>query len=286
MGIRDLVKAISPPWLIGTGTVGAPLPAVAGIAERFMYSIAIGSDLLISKIEQAIWLRFPGYLNASSLAQLGEDREITRGLEESDDSYAARLRAWLDTWRRAGTAWGVLGSVYAYLPVRARTQSVLEGHGQSVWDVIPAGQALTAAPVTHHVSPPNWYWDHLGYPQRRWLVLDHAEGATAWVQPLDAFGSGKTWGDTSITWGLLYPLGLGDDLRTLVKQWKSAATRYPWIMILMDLSWGDWSATYPDPTTLPDPSWETWSKIDASGARPARVSSRFADARYLDGVMT
>lgn len=283
MGIRDLVKAISPPWLIGTGTVGAPLPAVAGIAERFLYSIAIGSDLLVYKIEQAIWLRFPGYSNGSSLAQLGQDRVIPRGRDESDDSYAERLRAWLDTWRRAGTPWGVLGSVYAYLPVRARTQSILMGVGQSVWDIIPAGQTPKAAPVVHHVAPPNWIWDALPWPQRRWLVVDHSDGVTAWVSVLGDYGAGTLWGDATVSWGLATPSTLGDDLRALVRQWKSAATRYPWIVVLFDPAWADWTDA-PGGPTVPDSAYEAWSKIDTSGPRAVRVPSRFADGRYLDGV--
>lgn len=286
MGIRDLVKSISPPWLIGPGTPSVPLPANAGIAERFMYSIAVGSDLLAQKATEAIQLRFPGYLNPTSLAQIGSDRVIARGIGETDASYAERLRLWLDTWRLAGTAWGVLQAIDAYLPVRARTQSILAGAGYSVWDIIAQGQDPATAPTTHHVTPPNWYWDHLGYIQRRWLVIDHSDGATAWVQPFGNFGGGSTWGTNAGSWGLDALASIAPTLRGLVATWKSASTRYPWIMILIDESWGDWSAAYPDPTTLPDPSWETWSKIDASGARPARVPSRFADARYVDGVLS
>ena len=49
MGLRDYVKQISPPWLIGPGS-GAVLPAAAGVAERFMYSLAFGLDALAQKV--------------------------------------------------------------------------------------------------------------------------------------------------------------------------------------------------------------------------------------------
>ena len=282
MGIRDLVKAISPPWLVGPGTPSTPLPAGAGIAERFMYAIGIQSDFLIYKVQEAIKLRFPGYLNASSLAQIGDDRVILRGYLETDASYATRLRAWLDTWRHAGAARGVLQAVASYLPNMPGVRSVLEGAaGYSVWDVLAPGQDPSTAPTTYHINPANWYWDSLGWIKRRWLIID----STGWIAPAPAYADpGATWGATAYSWGLYAPAERAETLRQLVRTWKGGGTRYPWIIVALDASLFDYNANYPDPT-LPDPSFGTWSKIDTSGARPARVSSRFIDGRYISGVM-
>ena len=282
MGIRDLVKAISPPWLVGPGTPSTPLPAGAGIAERYVYAIAVQSDLLIAKVQDAIKLRFPGYLNASSLAQIGSDRAILRGYVETDDSYAARLRAWLDTWRHAGAARGVLQAVASYLPSNPGVRSVLEGAASySVWDVLAPGQDPSTAPTTYHVTPANWAWDALGWVKRRWLVLE----ATGWA-PIgpDYAAPGVVWGDPSLSWGMSVPAERAEALRGLVRTWKGGGTRYPWIIVSYDAALFDPSAGYPDPA-MPDPTWGYWSTIDTSGARPARVSSRSVDARYISGVM-
>lgn len=285
MGIRDLVKVISPPWLVGPGTPNTPLPDGAGIAERFLYAIGIQSDFLIYKVQEAIKLRFPGYSNASSLAILGNDRVILRGYAETDASYAERLRIWLDTWRHAGSARGVMQAVASYLPVNPGIRSVLDGDDvsdASVWDVFAFGQDPTTAPTTYHISPKNWHWDALGWVKRRWLIILTQGWAPFGPNYADP---GATWGDVSISWGLAIPPDRAVALRQIVRTWKGGGTRYPWIIALLDPALFDPSSIYPDPTTLPDPSFGTWSKIDTSGARPARVSSRFADARYISGVM-
>lgn len=287
MGIRDLVKAISPPWLVGPGTPSTPLPAGAGIAERFMYAIGIQPDFLIFKVQEAIKLRFPGYLNASSLAQIGDDRAILRGYLETDDSYAARLRAWLDTWRHAGAARGVLQAVASYLPSNPGVRSVLDGDNvsdASVWDVLTPGQDPASAPTTTHVSPKNWYWDALNWVKRRWLIIEGGPGT--WAEPTYVYADpSATWGMTGSSWGINNPPERAETLRQLVRTWKGGGTRYPWIVVNFSPGQFDPSATYPAPGVLPDPSFGTWSKIDTSGARAARVSSRFAAARYINGVM-
>lgn len=283
MGLRDYVKQISPPWLIGPGS-GAVLPAAAGVAERFMYSLAFGLDALAQKVEDAIKMRFPGVGDPSALATIGDDRRITRGIGESDADYSERLRYWLVTWRWAGTARGVLSNVYAYVGVKPRTQVVLDGAGQSVWNYINQGADAFATPSTSHRVPKNWTWDAEVFVKRRWLIIDAAN----WLTTTFWITSNASWGNGGITWG--DPFSMGFDalpavlatLKTIVRQWQSADTRYQWIVVTYDGNLFPYNGAA-GAATLPNSTWGHWSKIDATTtpARPCRVDSRTNMARYI-----
>lgn len=282
MGIRDFVKAISPPWLIGPGTPSVPLPAAAGVAERFLYALSLGGDYLAQKVEDAIKMRFPGVGDPSALAQISDDRLIVRGFAESDVDYAARLRRWLTTWRYAGAARGVLEAVAGYIGVRPRVQSILDGALQSVWDVLSENAEPNATPDTYHVTPENWNWDNIEYVGRRWLVLDGTNISTGnlWVNANWFWGMG-TWGMANMSLGMTSNSQVFSTIRSLVNSWRSAGTRYQWCVVNFDPTWYDHTLPPGDPL-LPDASWETWSKIDASSARPVRVESRHVNSRFFN----
>lgn len=275
MGIRDFIKAVSPPFLIGPGTPSVPLPATAGIAERYMYALVFGCDAILEKINEAIAMHFPGYGDASALPYTGEDRKIYRGLYDSDAAYAERLQMWLDTWKHAGLARGVIGAVAAYIsPVAPGIYSALAGDNQSVFDSLADGSNWNDTPTTFHVSPPVWFWDNEPWPKRRWLVIESAGVASGitWAPSTKTWGVGNVWGDINFSWGWDLPSIVADDLRSLVQQWKGAGTRYPWIIITYGLFFAPSSGDY-----------EYWSKV-IGGTRPVRVPARSASARYISGV--
>lgn len=284
MGIRDFVKSISPPWLIGPGKPNAALPDSAGVSERLLYSLSIGADELIQKIEHAIKMRFPGVDDPSSLPQIAADRLIVRGFAETNADYADRLRRWLTTWSHAGAARSVLEAVAAYIGERPIAQSILDGYGQSVWDLLPENADPSATPSTYHVSPENWDFDNLPYIARRWLVLNATNVSTgnSWVNAGWFWGMG-TWGMPNMSMGFVANSQIFATIRSLVNAWRSAGTRYPWVIVNFDPAWYDHALPPGDPL-LPDSSWETWSKIDVSGARPVRVESRHINSRFFSAL--
>jgi hypothetical protein len=173
MGIRDLVKAISPPWL------------QTGNAEKFLYIEGLGCDAILEKYDEGTLARFPGYGTPTALPYVGDDRLIPRGLTETDGAYATRLKLWLDSWRIAGSARSVLLQVLGYLS--ADTPQLRTVSDDSAWDTLVAGSNPDLLPETAHYlsSPPwaalNWNWDNERGPDphnplnrmwwRWWLIL-------------------------------------------------------------------------------------------------------------------
>lgn len=278
MGIRDFVKAISPPWLIGPGTPGTPLPTTAGVGERYMYSLAFGDDAILEKVNEAESMHFPGYGDASALPYTGADRGITRGLYESDANYAQRLQRYLDTWHDAGTARSVIQQIAWYVyPVEPLLGSYLEGVGETRYDVLADGTSPDTDPTVSHVAPPDQQWDQLGLYKRRFFFIKAtgAASATTWAPHATNWGdAGLLWGIQTKSWGLDIVPQIANDLRTIIAQWKCAGTRYPWICVIIVDGWNG--------TTSGE--WANWSKIDSSGARPVRVPARDVKAVYISGV--
>ena len=280
MGIRNFVKAISPGFLIGPGTPGAPLPATAGYAERLMYSLALGADVVLEKTSEAIAMRSPGLGDASSLPYSGAERMIARGPYETDVSYAARLVVWLDSWSHAGQARGVVSALAGYLtPVGPLVGSWLEGSGETITDIVFDGDPWDTVPMTIHDALAASDWDGHLYPKRRFVAIDAwgtASGIT-WAPSTSVWGVAGTWGDRTRSWGLDIASSVAADLRSIVEMWKGGGTRYPWIVIRIT------DACAVPPTTG---DWGNWSKTDLSGVRPVRIPSRNANGRYIDGVMS
>lgn len=99
----------SPAWLAASKPDGSP-----GNNERLMYAISIHADAMATSLIAAVASRFPGVYSYESLPVIGRERRIARGPYESDVSYAARLRRWLNDHRRRGNAYTLLAQIHAY----------------------------------------------------------------------------------------------------------------------------------------------------------------------------
>lgn len=273
MSIRDSLANICPSWLRD------------GVAERFVGTLGFGADLLVEKMLQGRNASLPGRGDPSALPLLGADRLVARGLSESDDSYAERLRTSIDHWRRAGSARAVLEEALGFL--LATTPEILSVLQSSVWDRYAAGADPTAAPE-HIVGAANWDWDSLDQLGsvwarqwwRRWLVV-FSTSPQAWTAPAPfVFGTpGVKIGQTSNSIGLFCSPDVIKSLRNIVDLRKSAGTWYRWIIVSFDDALFDPEAPAGGGVN-PDGTFGRWCKL--SGNR--YVSSRFANARYCDGV--
>ncbi len=101
--LRDSVKVVCPPWLQGYW------------GYRLMYSLAIQLDGVAESLRQGLLARMPGYGTAEALPYIGNDRQIARGFQETDDSYIARLQTAFDTWKIAGSARSILIQLAGYV---------------------------------------------------------------------------------------------------------------------------------------------------------------------------
>jgi len=61
---RDIIKLLSPPWL------------ATGVAEKYMYAIGLGVDLLCEKLNEAMRAHMPGEGTYTALPYIGADRNL------------------------------------------------------------------------------------------------------------------------------------------------------------------------------------------------------------------
>lgn len=100
--LRDLIRRLSPSWLQGLN--GYPL----------LYSFALVMDAFLDAAFAAAKHRFPGYYSAESLPLIGAERQMRRGLFETDSSYAIRLRRWWSVARGRGNPYELLEQLRAF----------------------------------------------------------------------------------------------------------------------------------------------------------------------------
>lgn len=279
IGIRDLVKVISPRFLGGDNPVGN-----FHAGERFMYSmVGLPSDMNVNKAQEGMYARLPLRADPTALPYLGRDRAIVRGVNESDATYAIRLTQAIDAWRHAGSDRGIMSQVIPYVGMSPMARIVSSSIPYTTWTTYVADADVTQAPSPLRVSL-NWDWDSAIYSGaffgwwRAWLIL-FAVSPHDFAHPAATWGSGKKWGDSTFSWGLDIPATEVESMRAIVKQWKRAGSWFEWILISFDDT--IFRPSQPaDGIHNPDGTWGRWSKEVAG----VRVPARSASARYIDGV--
>lgn len=258
--MRDAVRRLIPPWMRDR--------VAAGFTTGFKYIYVFGlmCDLLIQFALEGIRAKFPSLAPSEALSVIGRDRRIRRGLAESDASFLARLLLWLDSWRRAGSAYAMLEQLKAYLGV-AGTIRIVNANG--TWWTLKLDGTFERK-VT--LPTKNWNWDNnAALWARFWVVLYAAD--YGWTRD-GTWGDGATWGDNGMGWGLSNLSWQSVlDLRGIIAEWKSAESVCKHVIISFD-------AAYPDPNAaagapMPDGTWGYFYKNSAGAAVSAR------DARLL-----
>jgi hypothetical protein len=211
--IRDALRSIVPNWL-------SDRPGF-NVGFRVLYVIALFCDKLVEVMLEGARAPLPGVGDPSALPYIGRTRGLIRGLTESDDEYAARLRAWLQFWENAGGAEQLVSLVQTFL-----------GGGLVVRLISRDGRFVTAnfdgsAQVALDGS---WDWDS-GLPERAgwwgdmWLVVYLTDGR----YPVYANLSDAAW---LAAWGTYQGFGAGmqvtrdvvDGVASLLASFKGAHT--------------------------------------------------------------
>lgn len=100
--LRDMIRRVSPPWLQGTN------------GYKLLYSFGFVMDAILDSGYAAIKLKMPGLYDNSTLALIGQERKLRRGLVETDESYALRLRRWWSAARGRGNPYEMIRQLQAY----------------------------------------------------------------------------------------------------------------------------------------------------------------------------
>jgi hypothetical protein len=230
---RDSLRKLSPRWLQGA------------IGGRLLYSMAVQMDALADACVEAVKLRYPGAAPSEALSYIGRDRRMSRGIAEPDDTYAARLRGWLDAHAGRGGPYAMLAQIRAhYLPTTFSAQLVYRSGRRYSMDTSGV-VTVDTIPFDINDVPEKW--------ARFWLFY-------AWPFPVDADGtwdSAGLWDDGGVWDSTLSSLEVAD-LRLVPREWSAAHAQGVVVLLSSDRELWDYPAgTWSDPGV-----WETFGPAE------------------------
>jgi hypothetical protein len=235
---RDMAQIIAPSWLQRYW------------GQRFQYALGLQWDAFSQAASDGVRARAPGAPGTplDALSYIGADRQLIRGLNETDEGFAARCSGAFSAWARAGSAEGTIREIQALVSPMA-TSAAQVNYGQSGYRT----WALVSAPGLPCVyvfgNPAAWNWDNDDSAWSRcWLIL-RIDSAT-WPAPKIG-ATGRKIGAASWVIGIETQAANIQAIRTVVGRWKSAATLAQ-VILSYDPSW-------PVATAAPMPN-STWAR--------------------------
>jgi hypothetical protein len=271
-GVRGALAVLleGMPWLANkpTGNVGFSI----------LWAGALLLDAILETTRQGLIAPWPGYGTPTALGLIGQTRQVVRGINESDSSYAARERAWLDTAANWGSDADLAQAIQSYLQTDQRVR-IVDRSGN--WTTLnPDGSVSFTTGVSLN-------WDSVSHPYRStcwsdiWIVIYDVPVTTFPLYAAGAGFSGWVWGQpggtlnpNSTRWGHKASTVDVAAISSLVKLHRGTHT------FLRSIIWS-YDATLFDPAnpgSLPDGNWGNWSKT----VNGVRVQSRSTSARYWD----
>lgn len=244
--LRDAFKSVSPWWLSDRPTAGKT------VGYRFLWSMISVLDVLAEGLLQGMRAAWPGAGTPTALPYIGRSRGIARGQSDTDDEYAAKLRAWLVRWEDAGSMEGLARELHEYL-----------GNHPRVRIVNRAGRWVTMENGVLGTTDAEWNWDGVSHPERAgfwselWIIIYPTQwavrGSMATLTPQDGYGLGHLVSREEV-----------DAVKGIVSDWKSAHSRVRAVIWTSDATLFD-----PDDSdSLPDGTWGAWGGV-GSGSRTA-----------------
>lgn len=201
-------------------------------------------DVAVDVLMQGFAAWLPGAGTSTALAYIGRSRGILRGQADTDATYAAKLRGWLDRWRTAGTAYAICRELHEWLGNGPRVRVITRsGH----WTTIETNGVVTRTTAT-------WDWDSVSNPERAgfwsdiWIVIYPTQWAAS-----GTWGDGRFWGARDSGIGHRVTRAEYDAVRGIIRTWKGAHTRVRCVI------WTSDTALF-DPTSAPSKPDGTWGK--------------------------
>ena len=235
------------------------------------YSLGLLMDAYLTRLLQGLRARWPSHAMPSALPFLGRDRRIVRGINESAESYAARLLRWLDDHRIRGNPYALMEQLRAYCQADVRIRTVdMRGN----WYTIERDGTKSVS-----LQQGNWDWDGADASRwsRFWVIIYPTSDGLPWEARPVGWDDGDWWGDPSLTLGTTATANQASTVKSIVRDWQPDGTRCEWIIIAFD----DTSFAPDDSSPpLPDGTWGKWGKLVSGNYEESRDET----ARYWKGV--
>lgn len=258
---RDEIRSYAVTWLSDRHAATPELSA----GFRFLWTMVAPLDAAMDVLVQGITAAWPGAGTNSALPLIGRSRGIIRGRIDTDDVYAAKLRAWLDKWPYAGTMRQLAIEIQQYLGTSPMVRIV---NRAGYWTTVDSAGVVTTTQQT-------WSWDGTSNPERAgywseiWIIIyptPYAVGGT--------WGDGRTWGGRDAGIGQRVTRVERQALRSIIDQWKSAHTKVRAVIWTSDASLFNPAV----PASLPAGTWGEWATHGAGSCVAAGRNQ--ASCRY------
>jgi hypothetical protein len=235
---RDQLITSAPRWLQRTN------------GYRLLFALGTIWDTLADDMLLAVKARYPGLLDpVHALPHIGRDRNMRRGLNETLDSYALRLKDHLDVNRKRGLGLLMLEQIKIMLDPLAFDAWLIHNRGtQPAPTTTGIALKLDSSGVFTNYQE-NWNWDNSGDMTRFWIVLSIPDESLL----LDGlWGDAGDWGDGGF-WGVEGDVGSWmSAVQSIVADFTPAHMRCESIITLPSSeAAGFWAAP-------PDGDWDQW----------------------------
>jgi len=260
------------------------------VGYKLIYACLMLLDIFIEWAVESVRAGWPGEGTPTALPLIGRSRGILRGPSEDDDTFIARLIAWLDTWKQAGSSVGLADQIRSYLI----GQGSLGAGIQPCVRIVDRSGNWTIAHSDGSVEFASgaWNWDEVlgwddgvarrpaatvdGYWSDIWVIIACEQSPPRPVYPVYASTSDPAWvanfgTNAALGGGCQIPLEVTDGILQIVANWKGAHTWVRAIILPADLT----SFTPATPTA--DGTFGNWSKLSGTAQVPART----AGARFI-----
>jgi hypothetical protein len=160
--------------------------------SRVMYPLGLLLDAVVTLLADSLRARYPDYAPPDALAAIGRDRQIDRGFDESASGYAARLKQWLATRTRRGSAHVLMTQLAGYLSPHAVRLRVVNNAG--AWHT-----RQHDGEIEYHDGEGNWDWDGDAASWSRYWVVLYPQ--TSLMVQDGTWGMPGKWGTPGGKWG-------------------------------------------------------------------------------------
>jgi hypothetical protein len=238
--LRDALKLISPWWLSDRRESGK----TAGY--RFNWSVVSALDTQLEGLLQGMYAAWPGAGTPTALPYIGRARGVVRGMADTNEEYAAKLRGWLKRAEALGSQYGIARELQDYVAGHPRVR-VVNRHGH--WLTLNADGTIERAQAA-------WDWDSVSNPERagywsdQWAIVY----TSAWPYS-GTWGDGRTWGGRDGSIGHLVGHTDREALHNLLATAKSAHSKIRAVIWTTDPALFDPAV----PLSCPDGTWGQWS---------------------------